>query len=131
MLKHRIAHCWVGRILEIRRRKDRPKQTYAAIAWYDFVHPPKKRGTKPANSRDEDAFELVGLRKIEVMEGSTFSCPAKVYYVPPGSTPPKDNLFFRKVLPLDAFDPKCKGLIDPTGPDEVFLNAECKAKPKT
>lgn len=129
VLKHRIAHCWVGRILEIRRIRDRPEKTFAAVAWYDFVRQPNKRATKVTKPHDESFFELVGLRKIEVIEGSTLSCPAKVHFVLPGSTPPKDNLFYRKVLPLEAFDPRCKESIDPTSLDEVFLNAEVKSKP--
>lgn len=70
----------------------------------------------------------MGLRKIEVVEADTLSCPTKVHYVPPGTVPPKDSLFYRKVLPLEAFDPKCRTIIDPTGPEEVFLNAEVKSK---
>lgn len=118
VLKQRMRHCWVGRILEIRIQPENPAKRHAVIAWYDkpWVAEPKSR---KIHSSTYGKFELVGTHNIEVQDCDTISGRADVEYVHPRAAAREKKLFYRSV-----WDESRGMLTDPTGDEEVFFNVD-------
>lgn len=118
VLRQRMRHCWVGRIMEIRQRPDNPNKRYAVIAWYDKPSISEPRSRKNTNS-SFDKFEMVGTRNVEVQDFDTISGRADIEYVAPRAAPRQKKLFYRGI-----WDDSRGVLADPTDDEEVFLNVD-------